>query len=102
MKKLNDETVHLRTRVFEISYLLKLPMTHCMPILRSARLQNINGVEKWRNDIFVDLRNRKIIPPNVGGLPTPAADEINRRSLPSLMELGKGCSKLFLFLVVLT
>lgn len=73
--------------------MLKLPMTHCMPILRSARLQNIRGVEKWRESIFADLRSKRLIPPDIGGLPIPAADEINRQPLPSLIELGKTCKR---------
>jgi hypothetical protein len=59
-----------------------------MFVLRGAKLKNINSVEKWRENILVDLRRRRIIHPNVGGLPSPAADRIAAESLPPLNELG--------------
>ena len=89
IRKHYRETAPLRARELTISYKLGLPTTHLMPVLRNARLQNIKGVEIWRDDIFKELRRKKIIPPDIDGLPTPAAIEINRQPLPSLEELGE-------------
>lgn len=85
---LNRKTVDLRTRALEIQYKLCLPMTHCMPTLRAARLKNIEGVEKWTENILNDLRRKKIIPQGIGGLPPPADKVVDETPLPSLRARG--------------
>ena len=70
-------------------YDLKLSTIHYMPILRKARFKNMDGVERWRKEIFDRLRATGKIPPNLQGLPTPAAIEINNTPLPSLRDRGE-------------
>ena len=64
-------------------------MDHYMPTLKAARLKNIEGIEKWKNDIIEDLRKKNIISPDVVGLPPQAAAIIDATPLPSLEERGK-------------
>ena len=64
-------------------------MTHYMPALKAARLKNIEGVEKWKNDIIEDLRKKNVILPDLVGLPPEAAAIIDAAPLPSLEERGK-------------
>ena len=71
-----------------LMYDLGMPMAQYQPLLRKARIKQMKAVEKWRTEIFDELRAQKKIPPNVSGLPMPAVIAIRDTPLPSLEQLG--------------
>ncbi|XP_019864267.1 PREDICTED: E3 ubiquitin-protein ligase MARCH6-like isoform X1 [Amphimedon queenslandica] len=87
-KRFYEEGVELRKRQMELIYQLELPMNHYMPALKAARLKNIEGIEKWKNDIVEDLKKKYIISSDVVGLPPEAAAIVDATPLPSLEERG--------------
>ena len=84
-----DQMASLRVREMTLLYDLGMSTIHYQPLLRRARFKNMEGVEGWRTRIFDRLRREGEIPPNVSGLPKPAAIAINKTPLPSLIDLGE-------------
>ncbi len=76
-------------------YDLGMSTVQYQPLLRTARFKNIDAVENWKNKILDRMRAEGKIPPNIHGLPTPAAIVVRETPLPSLRDLGTSCTCIY-------